>query len=376
MKNTSIISTKVITRRLIVVLTILFFQIPAWSMAEEIRVMSINLFLGAEIQTVASAKTSEEFLAGTQKALEQVTANDFTERANALAAEIAEKKPHLIGLQEVYNFTVDGLNGPLPFRDYLTDLIDALEEHNVVYKLAAEVKNLDITLTVPGVGFVGVTDYDVILARDDVNTEVMNFQGCRESIDGCNYSVVASANTPVGPINFERGFMAVKALIGTSPVWFCSTHLEIRNVDPRNPLSPYIQSAQALELITFLKLLPNPRNAPVILVGDINSSPEHPIIDMGLVKIIPPYKQFKDSGYVDVWTLRNGNPPGFTCCQAENLLNPESILSERVDVIFVSEYPINQVNANTVGNDTEDKTPTGLWPSDHAGVTAHMEFAP
>jgi len=187
MKDTGNISAKVINRWLINFLTFLFFQTPVWSMAEEIRVMSRNLFLGAEIQQIASANTIEEFLSGAQKALEQVAANDFTERANALAAEIVEKKPHLIGLQEVYNFTVNGFNGPLPFRDYLTDLLDALEARNAGYRLAAEVKNLDITLSIPGVGLVGIIDYDVILARGDVNTEVVNFPGCRESLDGCNY---------------------------------------------------------------------------------------------------------------------------------------------------------------------------------------------
>lgn len=376
MKDTGKISGKVINRWLVNFLTFLFFQAPVWSMAEEIRVMSRNLFLGAEIQHIASAKTLEEFLSGAQKALEQIAANDFRERANVLAAEIVEKKPHLIGLQEVYNFTVNGINGPLPFRDYLTDLLDALEARNAVYKLAAEVKNLDITIPIRGVGLVGVADYDVILARDDVNTEVVNFQGCRESIDGCNYAVFASVDSPAGTINMERGFMAVDAWIGTTPVRFFNTHLEVRNVDLSNPLSPYIQSSQALELITYLKLLANHQNAPVILVGDINSSPEHPIVEMGMIKIIPPYKQFNDAGYVDIWTLRNGSSPGFTCCQDENLLNTESILYERVDVIFVSESPINQVKANLVGNDTADKTSTGLWPSDHAGVTAYMEFEP
>jgi len=111
-------------------------------------------------------------------------------------------------------------------------------------------------------------------------------------------------------------------------------------------------------------------------VGDINSSPEHPVISMGQIQIIPPYKQLEGAGYLDLWTLRNGNPPGFTCCQEENLLNPESALSERVDLIFSSEAPINKVKVNIVGNDEADKTPTGLWPSDHAGVVTQMEFAP
>lgn len=86
-------------------------------------------------------------------------------------------------------------------------------------------------------------------------------------------------------------------------------------MDPTNPLSPYIQSAQASELITLLDLLPNPGSAPIIVVGDLNSSPE----DMSIFKILPPYMQIDEAGYVDAWTLRPGKPLGFTYCQAENL---------------------------------------------------------
>jgi endonuclease/exonuclease/phosphatase family metal-dependent hydrolase len=184
--------------------------------------------------------------------------------------------------------------------------------------------------------------------------------------------VVASAQTtPIGPINFERGVVAVDAVIGTFPVRFFNTHLEVRNVDPTNPLSPVIQAMQAVELTAFLNL-PKDENSPVIVVGDLNSSPEHMPVDIFLT----PYMQLEFAGYFDVWTLRPGKPKGFTCCQAEDLLNPESILYERVDMIFCSELPINKVQANPVGNDEAYKTPSGLWPSDHAGVVARMEFAP
>jgi endonuclease/exonuclease/phosphatase family metal-dependent hydrolase len=376
MKNKEITSTKIIIRYLVIFLTISLLQKPAWAIAEEVTVMTRNLYLGAEIQCLAKAKSIEEFIAGTQEALKQVAANDFTERAEALAAEIVEKKPHIVGLQEVYNFTIDGFNGPPPFRDYLQDLFDALDAKGAFYELAAVVKNLDITIPISGIGLVGVADYGVILSRDDVNTTLVNLPCSRKSIDGCNYINFAYAETPVGIINFERGFVAVDALIGNSPVRFVNTHLEIRNVDPTNPLSPYIQTAQALELITLLELLPNPQNAPVILVGDINSSPEHPVIDLGVMQIVPPYQLLEGAGYIDAWKLRSGTPHGYTCCQEENLLNSESILTERVDVIFASESPINRVKTNVVGNIIADKIPSGLWPSDHAGVVAQMEFAP
>jgi hypothetical protein len=74
--------------------------------------------------------------------------------------------------------------------------------------------------------------------------------------------------------------------------------------------------------------------------------------------------------------LRPGRPPGFTCCQAEDLLNPDSILSDRRDMTFTLDMPLGMVKANLVGNDAEDKTPSGLWPSDHAGLVTRIQFAP
>lgn len=375
MRSTGVISKKVFIGGLLIFLVILFFHMPVWAKAEAVRVMTRNVYLGAEILPLTASKTPEEFLSGAQKALEQAAANDFTERAEALAAEIVEKNPHLVGLQEVYNFTVNGSNGPLPFHDYLMDLMAALETQGADYRVAAVVKNLDITIPMSEVMWVGVVDRDVILVRGDVDTEVVDLAAsgiCEKSLDGCNYGVFAFADTPLGRIDIERGVVAVDAVVGDLPVRFFNTHLEVRNVDPTNPLSPYIQAAQAFELIALLELFPNPGDAPIIVAGDINSSPE----DLPMGEIVLPYLQLELAGYVDAWTLRPGNPSGFTCCQAENLLNPVSNLTERVDVIFSSVPPVDKVKANLVGNDETDKTPSGLWPSDHAGLVVRMEFAP
>ena len=379
MKGKAIIFRKMFMKVAITLSAILLFTMASAATAEEHTVMTRNLYLGAEIQSLVYAETLEEFLKGAQEALAKIAATNFPARAEALAAEIIEKKPHLIGLQEVYNFTLDGFNGPPPFRDHLTDLLDALAAQGAYYEVAAVVKDMDIVIPVPDFGLVGVVDRDVILARGDVMTEVVDLTGfCQKtSVDGCNYWVIAAAETPVGTISIERGFVAVDAWIGNLPVRFVNTHLEVRDVDPTNPLSPAIQAAQAFELINILALLPNPDDVPLIIAGDINSSPEDPVLaPPGLpTPIVPPYKQLVSAAYLDTWTLRPGNPKAYTCCQAEDLLNPESILYERIDVIFTSEEP-DRVKANTVGNDEDDRLPSGLWPSDHAGVVARMEVAP
>jgi hypothetical protein len=335
-----------------------------------VTVMTRNLYLGADLTPVATAQTPEAFFASAQTALAQIAANNFPERAQALAAEIVEKRPHLVGLQEVYNFTINGFNAAPPFRNHLTDLMDALTAQGADYRVAAVVQEFNVAVPLGG-NSVGVTDRDVILARGDVPTSVVPvaLSGCRQSFDGCNYQVVVRAVLPVGPIAIERGFVAVDALTEDGPLRFVNTHIEDRNLGPFSLLA--VQAAQAFELISILAGLPVPPGAETIVVGDINSSPQ----DQVVVPFIPPYAQLA-AAYTDTWTLRPGDPPGFTCCQAEDLFNLDSVLNDRVDVTFTSGTPVGLVKVNLVGNDEADKTPSGLWPSDHAGVVTRMEFAP
>jgi hypothetical protein len=318
--------------------------------SQEITVMTRNLYLGADLAPVIAAQTPEEFLAAAQAALAQVAANNFPERAQALAAEIVAKNPQLVGLQEVYSFTFNGFNGPPPFRDHLADLMTALAAQGADYKVAAAVRDINIQVPLNG-SLVGVTDRDVILARGDV----------------------ATAEVPVAII-----FVNAARTVGDMPVRFVNTHLEEpgRELDPTNPLASIFQAAQAFELISILSVFPNPQGAKIIVVGDINSSPLDQVLTVGPYTIVPPYMQLAGAGYTDAWTLRPGDPPGFTCCQAENLLNLDSILKDRRDVTFSRDLPYGMVKVNLVGNQETDKTPSGLWSSDHAGVVTRMEFAP
>jgi endonuclease/exonuclease/phosphatase family protein len=345
--------------------------------AQEVTVMTRNLYLGANLAPVLAAQTPDEFLAAAQTALGLIAANDFPERAQALAAEIVEKQPHLVGLQEVYSFTFNGFNGPPPFRDSLADLISALDQQGGGYRVAAVVRDMDIQVPLGG-NVVGVTDRDVILARDDVDTAVvpLSASGCRASVDGCNFQLVVTSTTPLGSLSIERGYVAVDAVVEGTPVRFANTHLELSGpeLDPGNPLAAIFQSAQALELVTVLGGFPIPPGTKTILVGDLNSTPEDQSVIAGPYTIVPPYRLILGAGYLDTWLLRPGHPAGLTCCQAENLLNPASALTLRVDMTFTREMPGGMVKANLVGIDAADRTPSGLWPSDHAGLVTRIQY--
>jgi hypothetical protein len=322
----------------------------------------------------------------------------------ALAADIAKEQPALVGLQEVYQFQcIDLVQPPIPgtgctdpsiaaaFADQLQETLDAL---NGTYVEKATVVNLNIS----GVPFfinsvpalVSVVDRDVILARNGVDatpvdyTVFQSFGIClKPSADGCNYSFVIEANSALGPISLERGFVAVDATINGKAYRLVNTHLEVQFPDQTNPLSQVFQAAQAGELLQIV-VNTTPLDRSLVVVGDMNSSPDHPAIPGPLplpppfnLGIVTPYQQFVGAGFTDIWELRPGRLPGYTCCQLEDLSNQQSVLYERDDLIFSFDVPSRVKNVRVVGATVSDKTRPpglGLWPSDHASVTADLQF--
>ena len=148
---------------------------------------------------------------------------------------------------------------------------------------------------------------------------------------------------------------------------FVNAHVE--NEGLMAPDGTVVQEAQVAELLHELAH----ERLPVFLVGDFNLPPGD-----------PDYKAIVAAGFTDLWAARtNGRPKeGNTCCQDEDLLNEETTLTERLDYLFARHhrrpgstlfhYP---VIVQLTGNDAdEDKTESGLWPSDHAGVFAAVRL--
>jgi hypothetical protein len=372
--------------------------------AADIRLMTQNQYVGAEITKILAASTPEEFNAAIVTALKTMAANIPMKRAEALAAEIAKDKPALVGLQEVYRFQCTDLAPPSPgqgcndpsiaaaFSDQLQATLDAL---NGMYEAKAQVINLNLTgipFWINGVpALISALDRDVILARSDVDnvtavdyTVFQPMDIClKPSADGCSYTTVIQTDTLLGPLSIERGYVAVDATVNGREYRVVNTHLEVQYPDPTNPLSQVFQAAQAYELIQIL-LFTTPMNRSIVVLGDMNSGPEHPEIPGPLplpepfnLGIVTPYQQFVAAGFADIWTFRPGGLPGFTCCQLEDLSNKKSILYERVDMIFSLDIPKKVKKVRVVGATISNKTrPSGLglWPSDHASVTAELRF--
>jgi hypothetical protein len=74
----------------------------------------------------------------------------------------------------------------------------------------------------------------------------------------------------------------------------------------------------------------------------------------------------------DTWVVANGSDPGFTSGFSELVNDPDaSGLTTRIDHVL-SLPAVGVVKSVVSGIDPRDRTPEGLWPSDHAGVTAKL----
>lgn len=368
-----------------------------------IKVMTQNQYLGADLTPIVGAPDPVAFNAAVIAALQEIAGNRFKERVQTLTGAISRRQPHIVGLQEVYEFTCEDFgNGNCAifqgaFNDHLADTMDALAQQHGDYYVAATIENL--TLPPPGFPFpglpvhldadgvpdlfVGVVDRDVILARHDVQTSNVDFGCVRPSQDGCHFEAIAQAMTLIGPINIERGFLAVDAQVNGKSYRVVNTHLEVQSPSP-DPLSPAIQATQASELIGTMSIVPPEEGRRLIIVGDINSSPDDTRFpDPSEGPFHTPYQQFVNGSdlfgrpislaYTDVWTLNRRQRPGYTCCQDSDLMNPQSGLTERIDMIFSLDAP-RKAQSRVIGRHPWSKTPSGLWPSDHGTVVGRLIY--
>jgi endonuclease/exonuclease/phosphatase family metal-dependent hydrolase len=127
-----------------------------------------------------------------------------------------------------------------------------------------------------------------------------------------------------------------------------------------------VQHAQAAEILAG----PAATTLPVVYVGDLNA----PADGTGFPGDQPTttYSDTLASGFVDAW-VEAASGDGLTCCQDSHLLNPLSTASERIDyVLFKGNLKVRA--ATVVGANPADRTPSGLWPSDHAGVVADLKL--
>ena len=320
--------------------------------AEPLTVMTYNVYVGANMESLLRTTNLVEVPGAVAEVYAAFQATDFPGRAAGIASAIKANQPHIIGLQEISLIRTqspgDRLTGGEPAEevvlDFLQILMDTLHAEGLNYKVAAKVQNFDVEMPMgsfTAYDDVRLTDFDVILVRDDVTVSRPT---------AVNYADLLSIEALF--VDILRGYVAIDATVAGTTYRVINTHLESFLKD--------IRVAQAQELIDGIAN----ETLPIILLGDFNT----PAPD-GTA-----YQMLLSAGYTDTWQM-DSEATGYTCCQAKELQNEVSEHYERIDQIFVRnlELPAS-IMTNTVGDKPSERLASGSWPSDHAGVVAHLAF--
>ncbi len=346
---------------------------------EVVKVMTRNLYLGADLTPAITAKGLTEFTAATGKILRDVTANDFPTRAKGLAKEIIEKEPDLVGLQEVALWrtgppsTEALLGGRAPNAttvryDYLQSLLEQLNKGKKRYRVAISNDEFDFEAPgdengIPNDGPNKVianaeidgrlTMRDVILAKVGGSVKVSNEQ----SGHFANLLVVELQGVKI-PVT--RGWASVDARVnGGQRIHFVDTHFE--SFDPASEV-PSVRARQASELLAG----PLKSTLPTILVGDLNSDDD--TVETGDQQA---YRTLLSGGMRE----RSTNKP-LGCCLKSSLIaegagGSIADFDHQVDHVMTADPKLVKLKSSAV---TGRKPVNGFWDSDHAGLFSILEL--
>jgi endonuclease/exonuclease/phosphatase family metal-dependent hydrolase len=326
-----------------------------------VKVMTQNVYYGFDVGPLMAASSPDEIPILAALAFQQLASTDFPARAAAIADKIALERPHLVGLQEVALYRIQSpsdavIGGAEPATavlfDHLQILLDALAARGADYAVAGKVQNVDIELPMivseDPLAFddIRLTDFDVVLARSDVAVS---------NVTAANFA--AKAFVPSLGLEIPRGYVALDAdLGGGKAVRFANAHLEDTPFDD-------VQLAQAQELAAVLA----GGTKHVVLVGDFNSP-----APTGAT-----YGYLGAQGYLDAWLRERRGGEGLTWGHDADLRNAAVNLTQRLDLALVRPPDGNprrlmSVQAEVWGDEPDERTASGLWPSDHAAVIARL----
>ena len=331
------------------------------------EVYTQNLYLGGDTGPLFTIDLSNipAVIAATNTFWNAVQQSAAADRMTAVVDEIDRRRPHVVGLQEVLRFIVlDGTMTPIGGLDMLALIEAEIAARALPY--TTEVVQATTSAGLPlAVGATGITrllsftDRLVILRRNDVALE-------NEA------SGVFAAAVPLGPVTLRRGWARVSVDHYGTTHNFVTTHLEVQAVAP-------VQAAQRQQL---LQQVLAGLGGVTILAGDLNSDAA---AQQGDPSWTDTYDVIRAAGFGDLWEMAPyaGRHDGFTCCQATGLQSP-SELDERIDFVMVRmDEPSSQdgraaghFRIDLVGEEEADRTPGGLWPTDHAGLLGSVRVVP
>jgi hypothetical protein len=335
-----------------------------------LRLYSRNVYLGADLAPLLALPDFSDpaaVAAAVTEVWENVLATDFESRAEAIVADIARVRPHVIGLYEMATYVVfapqpDGSLLPTADGiDFVTVIEEELAEAGLDYQRVALQPNTTTPVPFPfisptGLRFIDFTLNDVVFVKSDLPVA--------EAVSD-NYDTVF----PLVPgfFDLKRGWSRVSFPFKGTTHHVVATHLEVQ-------LFPETQDGQATELIDEVVA---DLEGPTFVMGDLNSDANN---GPPAPSWTPTYGRLLDAGFVDTWLERSGPfDPGFTCCWDPDLTG--GVLDERIDFILVrapgavipgdgGNILTGAVQLDLRGEAEADRTPgEGLFPTDHVGLS-------
>lgn len=317
----------------------------------DVTVMTRNLYLGADIITLAGAdKSTDQFKRDASAMWKKVQKTNFPKRAPALAKEIKAAKPDLVGLQEASLWRT-GPNSSAPATkvkyDFTAELLKALKKQGLEYKIVVTQNEFDFEAPTVGTD-VRLTQRDVILKRKS-GSKVTTGATSKGQYSLANTLVVPTA---VGPATSVRGWVAVDAAIGGTAFKFVNTHFEA--------YGDSLRAGQASELVGPGGPLADAAK-PSILLGDFNSGPAQAGAPGNA------YRNVIGAGFNNIWGTQTD----------VRTIGRDEMLDKQSDTAFIDQVtyrPLANFSVATkkvVGNSPFSKS-IPKWSSDHNGVVARL----
>ena len=324
-----------------------------------LKVMTYNVDVGTEYAGMLDHDLNT-FLQAASNMVLAIRASDPPGRAEAVAREIAATMPHLVSLQEVSTMSTGPTKDNLVMEsDYLQLLLQALADRGAQYVAVASMKTWDATVPTT-TGFARSTWSVVLLARADLDPADFAFSGARGgtftatfvphlyALDGhpdlCPVPVKADGTCRMP---WPRGWTYVDVFYRDKVFRIIGAHLD--------SASPSLEIPQGLELLNG----PANTSLPVIVAADLNcdcSNASDPTYQTCV--------NFGKAGFIDSWAAAKPSAVGYT--------KYLPLVSQRSDYVM-AKGRFKVQGAAIVGNQVTDKTLSGLWPSDHAGVVARLQ---
>jgi endonuclease/exonuclease/phosphatase family metal-dependent hydrolase len=330
--------------------------VPTPAAADEgnIRIMTQNMDEGTNFNELLAATSPGAFVAAVTATYQNILATRPAERAATIAREIAREHPDIVGLQEASILRTGPVAPATTVKsDLLQSLQDELEKLGEHYRIAAIVPGLDAEAP-STLGFdVRLTTQDAILVRHE--HLIGNFRLSNNQVQ--RYLAGLTVPTALGvTITLPRGWASFDITVGSRTMRFVTTHLDV---------TAPVSLLQIKELIASAA---GDTTLPVVLSGDFNA-----VADNTADPTHATYKAAIDAGFTDAWLKARMADPGFACCQNPNLGNATTGLNQRIDLVLLRGIA-SVSDVRLVGNKPSDKTPSGLWPSDHAGLAMTLRI--